>query len=200
MMIEVKLNAGTSIKQAVETLLKYKAEGKQAFCSFNGHRLFSDTVTLDSAYIEITGKSCYTEEERKRIYRKMVFESRIPGIGVHIEMPTVIKGLKFIVENPALRHEKLVQGLIDLGCNFTYRDYYQQFVEAPEIDIVEGLAKGKLETGADVIINARDSEYGRAIFYERLQGLAKRYIGKVTGDDSYGNGDESYTGGGSIKK
>ena len=88
-----------------------------------------------------------------------------------------------------------------LDCNFNQEDCNRQF-DATQImeSVEEGLNAGNLSSAADVIIHVRDSEYGRAIFYERLQGLAKRYIGKVTGDDSYGNGDESYSSGGSIKK
>jgi hypothetical protein len=43
-MEEVKLRAGASIDEAVEILLKHKAEGKQVYCDFYGHKLYSDTV------------------------------------------------------------------------------------------------------------------------------------------------------------
>ena len=222
-MIEVDLIGGASIDEAVEILLKYKAEGKQAFCDFNGHKLYSDTVTLDSAYIQITGsnkedyersqrilqqqakemreRSQQEKEARERRYSEMVAASRIPGIGVQIEMPKVIAGLKFILENPNLEQEKLIQGLIDLGCNFTWDDYAEQFKDENPGTIIEGLQECELSTGADVIINVRDSEYGRAKFKEMFVGLTYAYIQKVTGDENYTreNVESGAYGGGSKK-
>lgn len=222
-MEEIKLRGGTSIDEAVAILLMHKAEGKQVFCDFNGYKLYSDTVTLDSAYMEITGstkedyersqrviekqakemrkKSQKEKEERERKYREMVYSSRIPGIGVHIEMPKVIAGLKFIIENPNLEQEQLIEGLIDLGCNFTWDDYEEQFKDEKAGTIAEGLQEGQLSTGADVIINVRDSEYGRAKFKEMFIGLTYHYIRKVTGDENYTRENvESGAYGGSAKK
>ena len=54
---KVDLSLGSSIDQAVNELLNYKEEGKLVYCNFNGVILYSDTVTMDSAYREITGKS-----------------------------------------------------------------------------------------------------------------------------------------------
>lgn len=48
---------GSSIEQAVNELLNYKNKGKLVYGKFNGVTLYSDTVTTDSAYLEITGKS-----------------------------------------------------------------------------------------------------------------------------------------------
>ena len=59
--IELELNAGETIEEAVTLLKKCSSEKNtpHKLC-FNGHWLYSDTVTLDSAYKEITGK---TKEE-----------------------------------------------------------------------------------------------------------------------------------------
>lgn len=48
---------GSSIEQAVNELLNYKKKGKLVYAKFNGIALYSDTVTMDSAYREITGKT-----------------------------------------------------------------------------------------------------------------------------------------------
>lgn len=222
-MEEVKLRAGASIDEAVEILLKHKAEGKQVYCDFNGYKLYSDTVTLDSAYMEITGstkadyeslqrilekqaeamrkESQRSKEERERKYREIVSSSRIPGIGVNIEMPKVIAGLKYILENSDLEHEQLVEGLVELGCNFTWDDYAEQFKDENPGTIVDGLRECELSTGADVIINVRDSEYGRAKFKEMFIGLTYDYIRKVTGDENYTRENvESGAYGGGAKK
>jgi hypothetical protein len=44
-------------------------------------------------------------------------------------MDLVIKGLKFIAEHPEMEQEKLVDGLLNLGCNFTFSDIDEQFPE-----------------------------------------------------------------------
>ena len=89
-MEEIKLYGGESIDTAVEKLLKAKAEGRHVFCNFNDVKLYSDDVTMDSAYIKICGctkaewdekmrKS--SEEARKRIeeHRKRAIEN-IPNV------------------------------------------------------------------------------------------------------------------------
>lgn len=53
---ELEFIGGMSIENAVDELLKYKDKGILAKASFNGVMLYSDTVTLDTAYREITGK------------------------------------------------------------------------------------------------------------------------------------------------
>lgn len=55
--LKADFRAGYSIEEAVNELLEYKEKGILVCGEFNGTTLYSDTVTLDSAYIEITGKS-----------------------------------------------------------------------------------------------------------------------------------------------
>lgn len=66
---EIKLYAGCSIKIAVAKLLEYRERGELACCNFNEHMLYSDTVTVDGAYLEIVGmtkKEFDKEQERQR--------------------------------------------------------------------------------------------------------------------------------------
>lgn len=51
--IEFKL--GSSIEHAVNVLLDIKKDGGSVRGVFNGVMLYSDTVTMDSAYMEIVG-------------------------------------------------------------------------------------------------------------------------------------------------
>lgn len=48
---------GSNIESVVNSLLEYKSKGKLVSCDFNGTILYSDTVTLDKAYKQITGKT-----------------------------------------------------------------------------------------------------------------------------------------------
>lgn len=54
---EIKLSAGSNLESAVYTLLAAKARGESVYCEFNGHKLYSDTVSMDSAYMEVTGQT-----------------------------------------------------------------------------------------------------------------------------------------------
>lgn len=67
--IEIDFDAGITIEECVNELLYYKSRNKLAYGSFNGHLLYSDTVTLDSAFQKIIGK---TKEE----YDNSIIEER----------------------------------------------------------------------------------------------------------------------------
>lgn len=54
---EIDFSIGSTIEHAVNNLLRYKANGILACGKFNGTMLYSDTVTMDGAYKEITGKT-----------------------------------------------------------------------------------------------------------------------------------------------
>lgn len=55
--LELHFVCGTTIEEAVNELLQHKESGQLAYGDFNGRLLYSDTVTLDSAYQEITGQT-----------------------------------------------------------------------------------------------------------------------------------------------
>ena len=57
-----KIEPMNDIKKTVDLLQTYKKYGISVYCDFNGHTLYSETVTLDSAYLEITGMT-YAEYE-----------------------------------------------------------------------------------------------------------------------------------------
>jgi len=54
---KIEFFAGDTIEQAVNELLSCEEKGKLACGEFNGVTLYSDTVTMDGAYKEITGKT-----------------------------------------------------------------------------------------------------------------------------------------------
>lgn len=54
---QVEFFAGSTVEEAVNELLNYKQKGKLVCGEFNGVVLFSDLVTMDSAYQQITGKT-----------------------------------------------------------------------------------------------------------------------------------------------
>lgn len=54
---EIEFMCGNTIESCVLELSEYKEKDKLVYGVFNGHKLYSDTVTMDSAYKEITGKT-----------------------------------------------------------------------------------------------------------------------------------------------
>lgn len=53
--IKLDFILGSTVETAVNVLLSYKEKGKLVYGVFNSVTLYSDTVTIDSAYKEITG-------------------------------------------------------------------------------------------------------------------------------------------------
>lgn len=58
--METKINSGIDLESTVDALLAAKERGEHVYCVFNGVTLHSDTVSMDSAYMEVTG---YTRKE-----------------------------------------------------------------------------------------------------------------------------------------
>lgn len=54
---EIDFIYGNTIEDSVNELLNYKEKGILVYGTFNGHKLYSDTVTMDNAYKEITGST-----------------------------------------------------------------------------------------------------------------------------------------------
>lgn len=87
--ILIDVPCGTTIDQAVHELQAWKPEdhnGRGARINFNGQILYSDTVTIDNAYKQLTGMTKADFEERKRNARKeherkeKEFQKRIPEL------------------------------------------------------------------------------------------------------------------------
>lgn len=55
--VKIEFSLGSTIEDAVNKLLDYKNKGKSVYGDFNGVTLYSDTVTMDYAYLKITGKN-----------------------------------------------------------------------------------------------------------------------------------------------
>ena len=70
-MIEVEAN---NIDDMVSELLEFRSRGEMVCTNFNGKTIYSDTVSLDSAYLAITGKTKAEFEELKRKEEKKIEE------------------------------------------------------------------------------------------------------------------------------
>lgn len=64
---KLKVKRGSSLEDVVSVLLDAKARGESVYCEFEGHKLHSDNITMDSAFLEVTGldKEDYDCEQSK---------------------------------------------------------------------------------------------------------------------------------------
>ena len=68
--IQIQFLAGNTIEQAVNELLIYKEKGQLVSGEFNGVTLYSDIVTMDGAYKEITGKTKSEFDKEQQEWRE----------------------------------------------------------------------------------------------------------------------------------
>ena len=61
---------GNTIEAAVKELEEYRARGESVVIDFNGHKLYSCDVTMDSAYTEITGQTKAEFDKAQEEWRK----------------------------------------------------------------------------------------------------------------------------------
>ncbi len=203
--MEKEIEVYGNLESAVYTLLAAKARGEHVYCNFNGHRLHSDSVTMDSAYQEVCGCTKeefdkqrqewlenYKREEAEREAREAEYAERVAQnrseSNEPITMDKVVAGIKYICEHQDVPQKELIEGLLALGCNFSLQDIVEQF--PTDVKLFEGLAKGDISCGASVIANVRDSEYGRSFCDDRFLSVDDgsslySFIRTVTGDESY---------------
>lgn len=205
-MKQIKLASYDTLESAVYTLLAAKARGQHVWCYFNGHKLYSDNVTMDRVYLEVTGrtKKEFDQQllESREQFKKSMQEAKLEEeqevqlvleskkkCTLPITQELVIAGLKFIAENQTISQEELTAGLLELGCNFTLEDIKNQ-VTTPEINLFDGMSQGDLIRGAIVIANARKDFLSRAYVSDRFLSVDDNtsiynYIRIVTGDKTY---------------
>lgn len=63
---EIRFRGYTDIKEAVAILQEYNSRGELVCGTFNGHILYSDQVTIDSAYFDLFGMSKEDFERAKQ--------------------------------------------------------------------------------------------------------------------------------------
>lgn len=145
---KIEFSLGCTVEDAVLKLLEYK-ENEELVCgNFNDHMLYSDTVTMDSAYIEIAGK---TKEEldndykecRERIIREQEeHNAKIPKLTEE----WIQKGHKILDEKYHEEWDKVVP--------IRLSDLYEGMELKACLDIIKPLNNGcSLEEAKEIIEN-----------------------------------------------
>ena len=126
---------GGSIEDAVKELKRLNRYGVKAYIEFNGHNLYSDTVTLDDAYKAITDmtysefKKMLEDNEEKRKLAEKEFQEKLP---TYIDM-WIKKGRDIFNGDRLALWEKIVP--------IRLNDLYHGMELGNCIDIVEALNK-----------------------------------------------------------
>ena len=97
------------LERCVERLLQFKERGELVKYQFNGHWLYSDTITMDSAFLEITGKNKNDFDKAQEEWReKLRIESELAEKAARENIPNWIeKGHKAFAEDKWEEWEKL---------------------------------------------------------------------------------------------
>ncbi len=95
----------------------------------------------------------------------------------------VASGLKYIMsKSGGTSREELVDGLLAIGCNYTLDEVNAQFPESQGHPLFDGMRQGELAAMAAIILNVRDTDYGRAKFIDMMKGSladdVNRFIAK----------------------
>lgn len=102
---------GSTLRECVNALLKFQNRGESVVVDFNGHQLYSCDVTMDSAYLEVCGKTKAefdkAQEEWRENYRKEQEEEKAKA---EAKIPDWIKrGEGFIYPERAEEWKKCVE-------------------------------------------------------------------------------------------
>jgi len=138
---------GNTIENVVEELMSYKNKGKFVYTLFNGHKLYSDTTTIDSAYKQITGK---TKEEFDKSRKDWIenynkseeeYEKRIS----ELEKEWIGKGKEILSKDKWELWEEIVP--------IRLKDLYHGMELGASLDIIKILNKGTFEEAKTEIHN-----------------------------------------------
>lgn len=144
---EIEFDCGETIQECVNELIQYRDRGQMVFGTFNGHKLYSDTVTLDSAYQQITGKTKkeFNSEIKKQNeeYEKQKQQhiNNIPNLSQY----WMEKGREVLDRNKWEYWDRIVPIRLD--------DLYQGMELKQCLDIVTLLKEDKFEEAKELINN-----------------------------------------------
>lgn len=147
---------GGTLEECVNALLKFQNRGESIVIDFKGHQLYSCDVTMDSAYLEVCGKTkAEYDKEREKLRKEYLEERTREEAEVKAKIPAWIKkGEAFIYPERAEEWKKCVE--------IRASDLYHGMDLDAAIEIME-----KLESGAtlDEAKELLDSQYYSGSLY-----------------------------------
>ena len=141
---------GSTLEECVNALLKFQNRGESVVVDFNSHQLYSCDVTMDSAYLEVCGKTKAefdkAQEEWRENYRKEQEEAKAKA---EAKIPEWIKrGEGFIYPERAEEWKKCVEARAS--------DLYHGMDLDAAIEIMEKLESGATLDEAKELLDSQD--------------------------------------------
>lgn len=141
---------GSTLEECVNALLKFQNRGESVVVDFNGQQLYSCDVTMDSAYLEVCGKTKAefdkAQEEWRENYRKEQEEAKAKA---EAKIPDWIKkGEGFIYPERAEEWKKCVEARAS--------DLYHGIDLDAAIEIMEKLESGATLDEAKELIDSQN--------------------------------------------
>ena len=166
---KIDFHCGCTLDLAVMELLEYKERGELVCGDFNGHTLYSDTVTMDGAYLEVTGVTKeefdrHQEEDRQRWMRdEEEHKARIP----ELTREWITKGHEILDEKYWEKWDECVPIRLD--------DLYKGMELGDCLDIVKALNDGcDLDTAKKIIHNQDHSGMSFGLVRAMVQAFCDR--------------------------
>lgn len=160
---------GSTLYNCVNKLLEYKDRGELVYVDFNGHKLYSDTTTMDSAYKQVTGMPYHQYQE----YLKKLEKERKEQEREHDEaIPRLIeewkqKGREILEEDKIEFWDELVPVRL--------KDLYKGMELGASLDIIKILNNnGTLEEAKKKIIEQNHSGMSFGLVCSMVHALCSR--------------------------
>ena len=166
---EIDFSCGSTIERAVNELLMHKAKGKLVCGTFNGTMLYSDTVTMDGAYKQITGKTKAefdkAQEDWREDYkrREKEYQDSVPSLVDE----WVMKGKEILTADKWDYWKEIVP--------IRLRDLYHGMELGCCLDIVKILNSNGALDEAKAEINKQDHS---GMLYGLVRGMVKEFCNR----------------------
>lgn len=160
--------AGNRLDKVVEFLLSAKEKGNLICVEFNGVMLYSDTVTMDNAYIVVTGM---TKKESDDAFNKFIEDSEKEKLEYQRRVPELIEkwvkeGKKVLTEDKWKEWEETVP----IRLNDLYRGMELKYC----LDLVKKLNEGTFEESKIMI----ESQNHSGLSYSLICSMIKEFSPK----------------------
>lgn len=167
-MKKIEVYAGANLDETVEMLLRMKEQGESVYCNFNGHKLYSDNVTIDSAYLEVCGKTKaeWDKQQQEWLENYKKEEERAKKVAIEKIPSWIEQGKKYIYPQKLNEWERCV--------NARANDLYHGYELDSALEVMEALSKGmSFEEANQIIENQGHSGMSHSIVMRILINFCK---------------------------
>lgn len=164
----VDFRCGQTLADCVLKLVEYAAKGEFVCADFNGHTLYSDTVSMDSASLEITGSTYFDELNKREMNQQRLIkeeeehQKKVPELAeIWIE-----KGHKVLSEDKWSKWDECVPVRLS--------DLYHGMELGMCLDIIRTIDEKSLEEAVEVMNNQGHS----GMSWELMKSMIKTFSDK----------------------